>query len=43
VTRARCDVLRAADVIIEEEIRPPACTKSIWQSFGVLLPCSRSA
>jgi len=38
VTRARCDVLRAADVIIEEEIRNAGLYESIWQSFGVLLP-----
>ncbi len=38
VTRARCDVLRAADVIIEEEIRAAGLYESIWQSFGVLLP-----
>jgi GMP synthase (glutamine-hydrolysing) len=38
VTRARCDVLRAADAIIEEEIRAAGLYESIWQSFGVLLP-----
>jgi GMP synthase (glutamine-hydrolysing) len=38
VTRARCDVLRAADVIIDEEIRAAGLYESIWQSFGVLLP-----
>jgi GMP synthase (glutamine-hydrolysing) len=38
VTRARCDVLRAADVIIEQEIRAAGLYESIWQSFGVLLP-----
>jgi GMP synthase (glutamine-hydrolysing) len=38
VTRAACDVLRAADVIIEEEIRAAGLYESIWQSFGVLLP-----
>jgi GMP synthase (glutamine-hydrolysing) len=38
VTRARCDILRAADVIIEEEIRAAGLYESIWQSFGVLLP-----
>jgi len=38
VTRPRCDVLRAADVIIEEEIRSAGLYESIWQSFGVLLP-----
>jgi GMP synthase (glutamine-hydrolysing) len=38
VTRGSCDVLRAADVIIEEEIRAAGLYESIWQSFGVLLP-----
>ena len=38
VTRARCDVLRAADTIIEQEIRAAGLYESIWQSFGVLLP-----
>jgi GMP synthase (glutamine-hydrolysing) len=38
VTRARCDLLRAADTIIEQEIRAAGLYESIWQSFGVLLP-----
>jgi GMP synthase (glutamine-hydrolysing) len=38
VTRERCDVLRAADTIIEQEIRAAGLYESIWQSFGVLLP-----
>jgi GMP synthase (glutamine-hydrolysing) len=38
VTRDRCDVLRAADAIIEQEIRAAGLYESIWQSFGVLLP-----
>jgi GMP synthase (glutamine-hydrolysing) len=38
VTRERCDVLRAADTIIDEEIRAAGLYESIWQSFGVLLP-----
>ena len=33
-----CDLLRAADVIIEQEIRDAGMYESIWQSFGVLLP-----
>jgi hypothetical protein len=32
------DVLRAADAIIDEEIRAAGLYESIWQSFGVLLP-----
>ncbi|HVY38147.1 MAG TPA: glutamine-hydrolyzing GMP synthase [Polyangia bacterium] len=38
VTRERCDILRAADVIIEQEVRAAGLYESIWQSFGVLLP-----
>ncbi len=38
LTRVRLDVLRAADAIIEEEIRAAGLYESIWQSFGVLLP-----
>jgi GMP synthase (glutamine-hydrolysing) len=38
LTKARLDVLRAADAIIEEEIRAADLYESIWQSFGVLLP-----
>ena len=30
--------MRAADAIIEEEIRAAGLYESIWQSFGVLLP-----
>jgi GMP synthase (glutamine-hydrolysing) len=38
ITEARCDLLRAADAIIDEEIRAAGLYESIWQSFGVLLP-----
>jgi GMP synthase (glutamine-hydrolysing) len=38
VTKARCDLLRAADAIIDEEIRAAGLYESIWQAFGVLLP-----
>ncbi|MBI5478734.1 MAG: GMP synthase (glutamine-hydrolyzing), partial [Deltaproteobacteria bacterium] len=38
VTKERCDLLRAADSIIDEEIRAAGLYDSIWQSFGVLLP-----
>jgi GMP synthase (glutamine-hydrolysing) len=38
VTKERCDLLRAADAIIDEEIRAAGLYESIWQSFGVLLP-----
>ena len=32
------NVLRAADAIVEEEIRAAGLYEAIWQSFGVLLP-----
>jgi GMP synthase (glutamine-hydrolysing) len=38
VTKERCDLLRAADGIIDEEIRAAGLYDTIWQSFGVLLP-----
>jgi GMP synthase (glutamine-hydrolysing) len=38
VTRARLEVLRAADAIVTEEIRAANLYDSIWQSFCVLLP-----
>jgi len=38
VDQASCDILRAADVIIDEEVRAAGLYESIWQSFGVLLP-----
>jgi GMP synthase (glutamine-hydrolysing) len=38
VSKAACDVLRAADTIIHEEICAAGLYESIWQSFGVLLP-----
>jgi GMP synthase (glutamine-hydrolysing) len=38
ITDARLAVLRAADAIIDEEIRAAGLYESIWQSFGVLLP-----
>ncbi len=38
VTRARLDVLRAADAIFAEEIRAAGLYRRLWQSFAVLLP-----
>jgi GMP synthase (glutamine-hydrolysing) len=38
VTRARCDLLRAADAIVLEEIRKAGLYRELWQAFGVLLP-----
>ncbi|MCZ6682578.1 MAG: glutamine-hydrolyzing GMP synthase [Planctomycetota bacterium] len=40
VTRESCDVLRAADQIIIEEIRATGWYRKIAQAFGVLLPIS---
>jgi GMP synthase (glutamine-hydrolysing) len=38
LTKPRLETLRAADAVIEEEIRAAGLYESIWQSFGVLLP-----
>jgi GMP synthase (glutamine-hydrolysing) len=38
IDRERCDTLRAADAIVEEEIRAAGLYEALWQSFGVLLP-----
>ncbi|MGD9335283.1 MAG: GMP synthase (glutamine-hydrolyzing), partial [Desulfobacterales bacterium] len=38
VTRDRLEILRAADVIVLEEIRKADLYEKIWQSFAVLLP-----
>lgn len=38
LTRARLDTLRAADAIVEEEIRAAGLYEAIWQAFAVLLP-----
>jgi GMP synthase (glutamine-hydrolysing) len=38
VTEARLEVLRAADSIVEAEIREAGLYESLWQAFAVLLP-----
>jgi GMP synthase (glutamine-hydrolysing) len=38
VTQERLEVLRKADVIVQEEIRKADLYEKLWQSFAVLLP-----
>jgi GMP synthase (glutamine-hydrolysing) len=38
VTQKRCDILRAADTIVVEEMKNSGWYYKIWQSFAVLLP-----
>ena len=38
LSRMRLDTLRAADAVVEEEIRAAGLYESIWQAFAVLLP-----
>lgn len=38
VTRARLEMLRAAEAIVEEEIRNSGLYRELWQAFAVLLP-----
>lgn len=38
VTKERCEILRKADSIINEEIKNKGLYRDLWQAFGVLLP-----
>ena len=38
ITRERLTLLRACDVIVQEEIRRAGLYRSLWQAFAVLLP-----
>ena len=38
VTPKRCDILRAADIVVMEEMKSSGWYYKIWQSFAVLLP-----
>lgn len=38
VTPARLDILRKADVIVQEELRASGWYRKVWQGFAVLLP-----
>jgi GMP synthase (glutamine-hydrolysing) len=38
VTKQRLDVLRAADLIVDQEVRAAGWYEKIWQSFAVLTP-----
>ncbi len=38
VTKARLNILRAADAIVEEELRRAGLHQGLWQGFAVLLP-----
>jgi GMP synthase (glutamine-hydrolysing) len=38
ITKARCDILREADAILQEELVSSGQLSQTWQTFAVLLP-----
>ena len=38
VTRERLETLRAADWIVQEEVRAAGLQRELWQAFAVLTP-----
>ena len=38
ITRERLDILRKADVIVQEELKSSGWYRKVWQGFAVLLP-----
>jgi GMP synthase (glutamine-hydrolysing) len=39
VSEERLEILRKADVIVEQEIRAAGLYEKLWQAFAVILPC----
>ncbi|HXU11507.1 MAG TPA: glutamine-hydrolyzing GMP synthase, partial [Candidatus Binatia bacterium] len=40
ITEARLDLVRKADVIVQDEVRKAGLYREVWQAFAVLLPVS---